>query len=156
MDQRDSYCPYLPLGELTVDPALLRQAVDAHRAALTVRTPEDTPMDWALSQNNLGLTLRWLGTVTDDAAMLNDAATAYADCLTQQTRDAVPFRWAQTQWNLADLALARHALSPDAAHLATARHHLALAREVFSDEGNDHQLAECDRLQAQIDAAQSA
>lgn len=144
------------LGELTACPDLLKQAVDAHRAALTVLTPEDTPIDWATSQGHLGLALRWLGTFEGDAALLHGAAAAYTDCLTKRTRDAVPFYWAQTQWNLADLALARHALTPDAALLDTARNHLSLAREVFSDEGNDHQLAECDRLQAQINAVQRA
>lgn len=141
------------LGELTSDPALLGQAVTAHRAALTVRTPEATPMDWAMLQNNLGLTLRWLATLTRNAALMDEASAAYVDCLTRHARDDAPFPWATTQWNLADLALARHALAPDPAHLATAQAHLDLAREVFAQEGNDHQLAECDRLQAQIDAA---
>ncbi len=140
------------LGEQTADPALLEQAVAAHRAALTVHTRGATPMDWAMSQNNLGLALCWLGAVTHDPAMLEGAASAYADCLTKRTRDAAPFLWAKTQWNLSYLALARHALTPDPAHLATAHHHLALAREVFADEANNHQLAECDRLQALIDA----
>ena len=85
--------------------------------------------------------------------MMEAAAVAYAACLSKDTRDAAPFPWAKTQWNFADLALARHALSPDQGQLAAARHHLDAAREVFSDEGNDHQLAECDRLQALIDAA---
>lgn len=141
------------LGERNADPALLEQAIAAHRAALTVWTPETTPMDWAISQNNLGLCLRWLATVTRNAALLDEPAAAYAAALTKRTRDDAPFFWAQTQWNLADLALARHALAPDPAHLATAQAHLDLAREVFAQDGNDHQLAECDRLQALIDAA---
>ncbi len=69
-------------------------------------------MDWATSQNNLGLSLRWLATVTRNAALMDEAAAAYAACLTRHTRDDAPFPWAQTQWNLADLALARHALAP--------------------------------------------
>ncbi len=85
--------------------------------------------------------------------MLDDAAAAHAECLTRRSPDDAPLPWAETPWNLANLALALHALSPDPAHLATARHHLAQAREVFSDEGNDHQLAECDRLQALIATA---
>lgn len=35
------------LGERTADPALLEQAVAAHRAALTIYSREDTLMDWA-------------------------------------------------------------------------------------------------------------
>ena len=143
-------------GEHTGDPIPLQQSVDAYRAALTVRTAQDTPMYWTDTQNNLGLALRWLGSLTGDAAKLDEAAAAFAECLTVRSRDAVPFNWAQTQWNLADLALARHALSPDPAYLATARHHLALAREVFAEEENAHQLAECDRLQALIDVGQVA
>jgi tetratricopeptide (TPR) repeat protein len=140
------------LGERTTDPAVLEQAIAAHRAALIVRTPEAMPMDWAISQNNLGLSLRWLATVTRNTDLMAEAAAAYDACLTRHTRDDAPFLWAKTQWNLADLALAHHALAPDPAHLATAQSHLDLAREVFAEEGNDHQLAECDRLQALIDA----
>ncbi len=126
------------LGKHCADPALLRQAMDAHFAALTVRTQKAAPMEWAASQNNLGFALRWLGEVAGDFAIVEDAASAFAASLIQRTREIVPFFWAQTQWNLADLALARHALTPNATHLDTARHHLALAREVFSEDGNYH------------------
>jgi transcriptional regulator with XRE-family HTH domain len=140
------------LGESTTDPAHLEQAVAAHRVALTVYTLEMTPMDWAGSQNNLGLALRWLGALKRDHVMLENAEQAFVCSLTQGDRDSAPFFWAKTQWNLADLALARHKVTPESAYLATARYHLDLAREVFAQKGNEHQLAECDRLQALINA----
>ena len=37
---------------------LLAQAVAAYRSALEVRTREQLPQNWAMTQNNLGLTLR--------------------------------------------------------------------------------------------------
>ncbi len=58
-----SAMPLQALGERTTDPALLEQAIAAHRAALTVRTPEATPLDWATSQNNLGNALQTLANV---------------------------------------------------------------------------------------------
>lgn len=141
------------LGTLTGDPEQLRKAVEAQRDALTFQKPEEASIVLVSLKNNLCVALRWRGTVTGDTEVLDEAAHVYDECLCQLSRDDGAFLWATIQWNLADLALARHALSPDPANLATARHHLAQAREVFAEEGNDHQLAECDRLQALIDAA---
>ena len=35
----------------------LSEAVEAYRQALTVRTRDDLPQDWAMTQNNLGTAL---------------------------------------------------------------------------------------------------
>jgi len=141
------------LGKRECDTARLHQAVAAYQAALTIHTPEAAPMKWAKTQNNLGIALRWLGTLGGGVEHFDAAQAVYDACLTIHTRDANSFDWAKTQWNLADLALARHALVPDPAHLDTARRHLALARQVFAEDEDTHQLAECDRLLAKIDAA---
>jgi transcriptional regulator with XRE-family HTH domain len=143
------------LGELEDDIDYLQHAVATHRAVLEIRTRAAVPMDWAATQNNLGLALRWLGTVTRDTSHFDAADAALRNCLTVRTRDAAPFLWAETQWNLADLALARDAVSPHSALILQARDHLAQAREVFAEAENAHQLAKCDRLQAQIDAAEA-
>jgi len=68
----------------------------------------------------------------------------------------VPFNWAQTRWNQADLALARHALTPGTALLDAAQAHLDAAREVFSEGPSEHQLERCDELQDRIDALRGA
>ena len=108
------------------------------------------PMAWARAQNNLGLALRWLGTLRRNAAQFDAAGVAFTQCLTVWTRIATPLDWAKRQWNLAGLALARHALEAGPALLSQAQEHLSLAREVFAWDANAHQLAECDRLPAQI------
>ena len=49
------------LGERESDTARLEQAVEAYRAALQEGTRERVPLDWAMTQNNLGDALRVLG-----------------------------------------------------------------------------------------------
>ncbi|MDH3265053.1 MAG: hypothetical protein OEM24_13780 [Paracoccaceae bacterium] len=110
-------------------------------------------MEWATTQNNLGLARRWLGDLTDDLGQLDAAQRAYDLCLTERSRHAVPFLWAVTQWNLADLALVRHRLSPQPAQMETARAHLLAARENFAD-GSEHQTARCDELIAKVEASE--
>ena len=39
----------------------LSEAVEAYRQALIVRTRDDLPQDWAVTQNNLGNALQFLG-----------------------------------------------------------------------------------------------
>ena len=46
------------LGERGDDDALMTGAVTAYRDALTVYTREAAPMDWAMTQNNLGTALQ--------------------------------------------------------------------------------------------------
>jgi len=141
------------LGERQQDPARLNAAIDAITAALTVYTRAADPMGWAMTQNNFGLALRWLADLTADPDPLHRAQAAYDMCLLERTQDNVPFDWARTQWNLADLALVRHRLALDPAHLVTAQQYLDAARAVFEEGPSDHQLARCDELQTRIDAA---
>lgn len=141
------------LGENSGNPLLLEIAVASHRATLSILKPDKMPMGWASAQNSLGISLRRLAAINKDEAATREAKHAFFASLTKSRREDMPFLWAGTQWNLADLALLRYTFSHDAEHLNAARHHLAMAREVFSEEGNDEQLAKCDQLQAQIDAA---
>jgi len=82
---------------------LLGQAVDAYRAALTVRTQDAHPVHWATTQNNLGIALQTQGTRTagePGAQLLGQAVDAYRAALTVYTQDAHPVQWATTQNNL--------------------------------------------------------
>ena len=58
------------------------------------------PLDWAMTQNNLGNALRTLGERESGTARLEEAVTAYRDALTERTRERVPLDWATTQNNL--------------------------------------------------------
>ena len=49
------------IGEQTGDNSALEKAVAAYRAALQEWTRERVPLDWAMTQNNLGIALRRLG-----------------------------------------------------------------------------------------------
>jgi hypothetical protein len=79
--------------------------VAAYRAALEERTRARVPLDWAMTQNNLGLALASLGERESGTARLQEAVAAYRAALEERTRARVPLDWAMTQNNLG-LALA--------------------------------------------------
>jgi hypothetical protein len=58
------------------------------------------PLDWAMTQNNLGLALDGLGERESGTQHLTDAVTAYRAALEERTRARVPPEWAATQNNL--------------------------------------------------------
>jgi tetratricopeptide (TPR) repeat protein len=88
------------LGEQSGESELLKQAVEAYRAALEVRTRERVPLDWAQTQNNLGLALFTLGEREDGNARLEEAVAALRAALEVRTRERMPLDWAMTQNNL--------------------------------------------------------
>ncbi len=141
------------LAVQTGETVYLHQSIAAYQEALTVHTRTACPQDWAGNHNNLGVALCRLGSLEGCTPHFDAAQIAYDNCLTLHRKADFPFSWAQTQWNLADLALARNVLLPAPDLPCLAQTHLDLAREVFAAMEDSFQLAECDRLQAQIDAA---
>ncbi len=93
------------LGERESGTARLDEAVSAYRAALTERTRDRVPFDWAATQNNLGNALRTLGERESGTARLDEAVSAFRAALTEYTRDRVPLDWAGTQNNLGNALL---------------------------------------------------
>jgi hypothetical protein len=78
------------------------KAIAAHEAALTVFARGAHPVDWAMTQNNLGTA--WLRLRSGDRAEnLRRAIAAYEAALSVRTRDDYPVDWAMTQHNLAIL-----------------------------------------------------
>ena len=75
--------------------ARLEEAVAAFRAALEERTRERVPLDWAMTQNNLGAALRTLGERESGTARLEEAVAAYRAALEERTRERVPLDWAR-------------------------------------------------------------
>jgi exonuclease VII small subunit len=55
--EQPGQCALATLGERESGTARLEEAVDAYRAALEERTRERVPLDWAMTQNNLGAAL---------------------------------------------------------------------------------------------------
>src|SRR5271166_5278947 len=76
------------------------EAVAAYRAALEEWTRERVPLDWAMTQMNLGTALKTLGERETGTARLDEAVAAYRAALEENTRERVPLGWAMTQMNL--------------------------------------------------------
>ena len=88
------------LGERESGTARLEEAVAAYRDALKEWTRERVPLDWAMTQNNLGNALETLGERESGTARLEEAVAAYREALQEWTRERVPLDWAMTQNNL--------------------------------------------------------
>jgi CHAT domain-containing protein/tetratricopeptide (TPR) repeat protein len=84
----------------------LERAIAAFEAALTVRTSDNLPREWAATQNNLGnaYVVRITGERADN---MEKAIAAFEAALTVRTREALPRLWAETQNNLAIVYLDR-------------------------------------------------
>ena len=63
------------LGERESGTALLNEAVAAYREALKERTRERVPLDWAMTQSNLGNALQSLGARESGTAGLEEAVS---------------------------------------------------------------------------------
>ena len=84
----------------------LEQSLAAYRAALEVRTREQLPQQWAMTQNNLGMRARgsWrTGERGTRRAIFRAVAAAYHAALEVRTREQLPQGWATTQGNLGNL-----------------------------------------------------
>ena len=80
--------------------ANLRRAVAAYEEALRFYTAEAAPLDYAMTQNNLGAAYADLAAVEDRAANLRRAIAAYEQALRFRTAEAAPLAYAMTQNNL--------------------------------------------------------
>ena len=72
----------------------------AYRAALVEYTRERVPLDWAGTQNNLGVALAVLGERIGEAAMLSEAVEVCCLALEERTQERVPLEWAVSWGNL--------------------------------------------------------
>src|SRR5262245_30954650 len=81
------------------NPALM-QAIVSYRSALPLASRMKRSLDWAETQNNLGIALSRLGERESGTAKLEEAVTAYREALKEYKRERVPLLWAETQLNL--------------------------------------------------------
>ena len=79
------------------DNAALLSATAAFSAALGERTRERVPLDWAVTQNNLGAALATLGEREGATARLDKAVAAYRAALQEMTRERVPLDWSYSR-----------------------------------------------------------
>jgi tetratricopeptide (TPR) repeat protein len=82
------------------DNEALVEAIGVYRDALKERIRDRVPLDWATTQNNLGIALEVLGEREGGTARLEEAVTAYRAALQEQKRERVPLDWAASQLNL--------------------------------------------------------
>jgi tetratricopeptide (TPR) repeat protein len=85
------------LGERESGTGKLEEAVGAFRAALKEYTRERVPLNWAVTQMNLGAALERLGERESGTGKLEEAVAAFREALKEYTRDRVPLEWAATQ-----------------------------------------------------------
>ena len=88
------------LGEERGHNTQLETAIRYYRKVLEVSARERVPLDWAMTQNNLGTALWSLGERESGTARLDEAVAAYREALKERTRERVPLDWAVTQNNL--------------------------------------------------------
>ena len=79
-------------GEEFGDNGALLSAIERERSLLNLMPRERVPLDWAMTQNNLGTALSMLGERESGTARLNEAVAAFRDALKEWTREAAP-RW---------------------------------------------------------------
>jgi hypothetical protein len=71
----------------------LQQAVTAYEAALTVSTPDNDPVNWPISEDNLARTQSELGEREAGTNYLQQAAASYREELKYVSPDRSPTRW---------------------------------------------------------------
>ena len=128
-------------GEERGDNAALETVIARCRDLLAPRPRERAPLDWAMTQNNLGNALWTLGGREAGTGRLEAAVDAYRAALLERTRERVPLQWARTQTNLGNvlLLLAERQADPTPAREGLRR--LEDARAVHVDEAGQAQHA---------------
>ncbi len=84
----------------------LREAVASYQEAAAMVPRHRAPLEWASTQNSLGIPLARLGERESSGARLEEAVAVFRLALEERRRDRVPLDWAVTQTNLG-LALAK-------------------------------------------------
>ena len=122
-------------------PARLKQAVAAYREALKELTRERAPLDWAMTQNNLGYTYLILYEREGGGEALEQAVAAFTETLKERPRERMPARWAATQRSLGKALFKLGERqgwadkSKSCATLKAAREHFVLALGHYSQTG---------------------
>jgi tetratricopeptide (TPR) repeat protein len=95
--QADALCRQ---GNERGDNAALKSSIEVYGRALAEYPRSEFPLDWARTQEGLGIALAILGEQDSGTARLEQAVAAFRYALEEQTRDRVPLDWARTQVSL--------------------------------------------------------
>lgn len=82
------------------DNSVLERAIAVYRQLLQEYRRERVPLQWAMTQNNLGEALTVLGARESGTMRLEEALSAFREALNENMRERVPLDWAMTQHNL--------------------------------------------------------
>jgi tetratricopeptide (TPR) repeat protein len=88
------------LGDEVGNDRALQLAVARYKRLVILRPRERVPLDWAITEENLGTALERLGERESGTTRLEEAVAAYRAALTEWTRERVPLDWARVQNNL--------------------------------------------------------
>ena len=83
-------------GDEFGDNGALLSAVERYKRLVALTPRERVPLEWAVTQNNLGTALATLGERESGTAKLEEAVAAYREALKEMTRERVPLDWAMT------------------------------------------------------------
>jgi tetratricopeptide (TPR) repeat protein len=120
----------LDQGDEFGDNEALVRAIAIYRDAAGLISRADFPLDWAMTQNDLGNALEAWGERETDTARLEEAVKAYRKALEEYTRERAPLAWAGTQNNLGSALRAIGERGTDTARLKQA---VAAYREALKE-----------------------
>jgi len=119
------------------------------------RKRERVPLDWATTQNNLGLALQSLGEREEGTSRLTEAIVAYRAALEVRTEERAPLDWAATKTNLATALETLGTRTRDVTMLDEAEACMTAAWQAYRTAGLDHDEV-FSKLLADIRRAKSA
>jgi tetratricopeptide (TPR) repeat protein len=140
----------LRLGERESGTEHLNQAVTAYRAALEENTRDRVPLEWAMTQMDLGAALETLGVRESGTEHLNQAVTAYRAALEENARDRVPLQWAYAQHGMANALATLAKRENSAARLREAIMCMQGAAEEYGKAGETYWLPTARRRVAEM------
>jgi tetratricopeptide (TPR) repeat protein len=138
------------------DNAALLDAITACNDALRLAPRERAPLDWAMTQNNLGTAFSTLGERESGTAPLEQAVAAYRAALEERTRNRLPLKWAATQFNLANTLETLAERTHDKARMAEALGCMRGAAEVYQEASDEYRRPIAEQRAAEIEAALAA
>ena len=120
--------------DATVGPFRHHEAIDALREVLDVFSRETTPLDWALTQNNLGTAYMRLGEIEADGQIFRQAITSYKASLEIRDQEVNLVDWAKTQSNLASAQMLLGLLEGEPSFLRNATDSLERVLKVLTPQ----------------------
>jgi tetratricopeptide (TPR) repeat protein len=141
----------------------LRSAIERRIGLIGLNPRERVPLQWATTQNNLGVALGSLGERESGTAKLEEAVVAYREALKEQTRERAPLDWARSLGNQGVALMLFAERRRDAAMAKNALSQINMAFETMRDGGDapsaayyEQQLPRARAIVARLGKARSA